>query len=52
MRDLLRGVAPRELDVVVEGEIEPLLDALGGEQVRARPLRNGVHDRSMARAST
>ena len=37
VRDLLRGVAPRELDVVVEGQIEPLLDALGGEQV--------VHDR-------
>ena len=37
VRDLLRGVAPRELDVVVEGQIEPLLEALGGEQV--------VHDR-------
>ena len=37
VRDLLRGVTPRELDVVVEGRIEPLLDALGGEQT--------VHDR-------
>jgi tRNA nucleotidyltransferase (CCA-adding enzyme) len=33
VRDLLRGVTPRELDVVVEGEIGPLLDALGGARV-------------------
>jgi tRNA nucleotidyltransferase (CCA-adding enzyme) len=37
VRDLLRGERPRELDVVVEGEIEPLLGRLGGEAV--------VHDR-------
>jgi tRNA nucleotidyltransferase (CCA-adding enzyme) len=37
VRDLLRGVRPRELDVVVEGPIEPLLDALGGALV--------LHDR-------
>jgi tRNA nucleotidyltransferase (CCA-adding enzyme) len=33
VRDLLRGVAPRELDVVVEGQLEALLDALGGERM-------------------
>lgn len=33
VRDALLGVAPRELDVVVEGPIEPLLAALGGEAV-------------------
>jgi tRNA nucleotidyltransferase (CCA-adding enzyme) len=32
-RDLLRGERPRELDVLVEGAIEPLLRALGGEVV-------------------
>jgi tRNA nucleotidyltransferase (CCA-adding enzyme) len=37
VRDLLRGVAPQELDVVVEGDIAPLLDALGGAEI--------VHDR-------
>jgi tRNA nucleotidyltransferase (CCA-adding enzyme) len=37
VRDLLMGTRPRELDVVVEGPIEPLLAALGGERV--------VHDR-------
>ena len=37
VRDLLRGIAPRELDVVVEGEIAPLLELLGGVSV--------VHDR-------
>jgi tRNA nucleotidyltransferase (CCA-adding enzyme) len=37
VRDLSRGQPPRELDVVVEGEIEPLLRRLGGEAV--------VHDR-------
>jgi tRNA nucleotidyltransferase (CCA-adding enzyme) len=37
VRDLLRGERPRELDVLVEGEIEPLLRRLGGEAV--------VHDR-------
>jgi tRNA nucleotidyltransferase (CCA-adding enzyme) len=37
VRDLLRGEPPRELDVVVEGEVEGLLVALGGEAV--------VHDR-------
>jgi tRNA nucleotidyltransferase (CCA-adding enzyme) len=37
VRDLMLGRAPRELDVVVEGEIEPLLRALGGELT--------VHDR-------
>jgi len=31
VRDILRGDAPRELDVVVEGELERLLAALGGE---------------------
>lgn len=31
VRDLLLGVEPRELDVVVEGPIDELLDALGGE---------------------
>ncbi|HEY2201670.1 MAG TPA: hypothetical protein VGH56_07260, partial [Solirubrobacteraceae bacterium] len=33
VRDLLRVEHPRELDVLVEGEIEPLLLALGGEAV-------------------
>jgi tRNA nucleotidyltransferase (CCA-adding enzyme) len=33
VRDLLRGAVPRELDVVVEGEIEPLLGLLGGTRV-------------------
>jgi len=33
VRDLLRAERPRELDVIVEGEIEPLLRALGGEVV-------------------
>jgi tRNA nucleotidyltransferase (CCA-adding enzyme) len=33
VRDLVRDVRPRELDVVVEGEIEPLLRALGGRRV-------------------
>jgi tRNA nucleotidyltransferase (CCA-adding enzyme) len=33
VRDLLRAERPRELDVVVEGPIEPLLSALGGESV-------------------
>ena len=37
VRDLLRGETPRELDVVVEGELEPLLRALGGDA--------HVHDR-------
>ncbi len=37
VRDLLRGEAPRELDIVVEGELEPLLQALDGEA--------HVHDR-------
>ena len=37
VRDLLRGVEPRELDVVVEGDIAPLLEALGGAEI--------VHDR-------
>jgi tRNA nucleotidyltransferase (CCA-adding enzyme) len=37
VRDLLRGAAPRELDVVVEGDIRPLLEALGGTRV--------LHDR-------
>jgi tRNA nucleotidyltransferase (CCA-adding enzyme) len=37
VRDLLRGQPPRELDVVVEEEMEGLLVALGGEAV--------VHDR-------
>jgi tRNA nucleotidyltransferase (CCA-adding enzyme) len=37
VRDLLRGMRPRELDVVVEGPIEPLLEALGGTLV--------LHDR-------
>lgn len=31
VRDMLIGTAPRELDVAVEGEIEPLLAALGGD---------------------
>jgi tRNA nucleotidyltransferase (CCA-adding enzyme) len=31
VRDLLRAERPRELDVLVEGPIEPLLRALGGE---------------------
>lgn len=34
VRDMLRGDTPRELDVVVEGEIEPLLDALDGKLIR------------------
>lgn len=34
VRDMLRGGTPRELDVVVEGEIEPLLDALDGRLIR------------------
>jgi tRNA nucleotidyltransferase (CCA-adding enzyme) len=33
VRDLLRAERPRELDVLVEGPIEPLLRALGGEAV-------------------
>lgn len=33
VRDLLRAELPRELDVLVEGPIEPLLSALGGEAV-------------------
>lgn len=33
VRDLLRAERPRELDVLVEGPIEPLLRALGGESV-------------------
>jgi tRNA nucleotidyltransferase (CCA-adding enzyme) len=33
VRDLLRAERPRELDVLVEGPIEPLLEALGGEAV-------------------
>ncbi|MDE3069470.1 MAG: tRNA nucleotidyltransferase, partial [Acidobacteriota bacterium] len=33
VRDLMLEVSPRELDVVVEGEIGPLLAALGGRQV-------------------
>ncbi len=33
VRDLLRAERPRELDVLVEGPIEPLLHALGGEAV-------------------
>jgi tRNA nucleotidyltransferase (CCA-adding enzyme) len=33
VRDLLRAERPRELDVLVEGPIEPLLHALGGEVV-------------------
>jgi len=33
VRDLLRAERPRELDVLVEGPIEPLLSALGGEAV-------------------
>ncbi len=33
VRDLLLRERPRELDVLVEGEIEPLLLALGGEAV-------------------
>ncbi|HEY5344625.1 MAG TPA: hypothetical protein VIJ66_13330 [Solirubrobacteraceae bacterium] len=33
VRDLLRAERPRELDVIVEGKIEPLLRALGGEVV-------------------
>jgi tRNA nucleotidyltransferase (CCA-adding enzyme) len=37
VRDLLRGERPRELDVVVEREIDPLLGRLGGEAM--------VHDR-------
>jgi tRNA nucleotidyltransferase (CCA-adding enzyme) len=37
VRDLLRGERPRELDVVVEGEIGRLLTLLGGEAV--------IHDR-------
>ncbi len=37
VRDLLRAERPRELDVLVEGAIEPLLSALGGEAV--------MHDR-------
>ena len=32
VRDLLRGETPRELDVVVEGEVEPLIEALGGSR--------------------
>jgi tRNA nucleotidyltransferase (CCA-adding enzyme) len=37
VRDLLRGERPRELDVVVEGEIGRLLERLGGAAV--------IHDR-------
>jgi tRNA nucleotidyltransferase (CCA-adding enzyme) len=37
VRDLLRGERPRELDVLVEGEIGPLLERLGGPAV--------IHDR-------
>jgi tRNA nucleotidyltransferase (CCA-adding enzyme) len=37
VRDLLRGEPPRELDVLVEGEIGPLLERLGGAAV--------IHDR-------
>jgi tRNA nucleotidyltransferase (CCA-adding enzyme) len=33
VRDLLRGERPRELDVVVEGDIERLLDELAGETI-------------------
>jgi tRNA nucleotidyltransferase (CCA-adding enzyme) len=33
VRDLLHAEHPRELDVLVEGSIEPLLEALGGEVV-------------------
>lgn len=33
VRDLLTGARPRELDVVVEGETEPLIAALGGAAV-------------------
>lgn len=34
VRDLLLGRAPRELDVAVDGDPEPLVDALGGEVER------------------
>jgi tRNA nucleotidyltransferase (CCA-adding enzyme) len=34
VRDLLRAERPRELDVLVEGPIEPLLRDLGGETVK------------------
>jgi len=34
VRDLLRAERPRELDVLVEGPIEPLLRELGGETVK------------------
>jgi tRNA nucleotidyltransferase (CCA-adding enzyme) len=34
VRDMLLGNAPRELDVAVEGEIEPLVGALGGTAQR------------------
>jgi tRNA nucleotidyltransferase/poly(A) polymerase len=37
VRDLLRGERPRELDVVVDGRIQPLLRRLGGETL--------IHDR-------
>ena len=33
VRDALLGLQPRELDVVVEGPIEPILEALGGAVV-------------------
>ena len=31
VRDMLLGNAPRELDVAVEGDVEPLARALGGD---------------------
>lgn len=34
VRDLLLGRVPRELDVAVEGDPAPLIDALGGEAAR------------------
>ncbi len=49
VRDLLLGRTPNELDVVVEGPLEPLLDALGGASERFEQFGTATVDLAGAR---
>ncbi len=49
VRDLLLGRTPNELDVVVEGPLQPLLDALGGASERFEQFGTATVDLAGAR---
>lgn len=49
VRDMLLGTTPRELDIAVEGVIEPLLEALGGEAIEHERFGTATVERDSCR---